>query len=260
MKTQLESGPQFKEMTDLWSMKKKGMMPPPDFCLYLSHDRFERLLRYWAFGLEKCWGELLEKPWTEVQYWVQGFNKARRDELEVGTDLTPDEMMFAWRGKKGNESIPHLSLVERKHIPIPLGTELKCVCEGTFGLCTSVHLEIQTGKMSMARNCIAYARHTGIVIDRCFDVANNPLDMNVQTRLCPGDIGGVCLNFVHEGVCRVQKVGFMTLKLSDNSKQDEVNVIGNVFIVVLVEGVVLNIVIEEIRMKWNRSRLIFHGG
>ncbi len=30
----------------------------------------------------------------------EGFNKARRDEIEVGTDVTPDEMMMAWRGKK----------------------------------------------------------------------------------------------------------------------------------------------------------------
>ncbi len=142
--------------------EKKGTMPPPDFGLYLSCDRFERLLRYWAFGPDKCWGELLEKPWTEVQYWVRGFNKSRRDELEVGTDLTPDEMMFAWRKKKGNGGIPHLSLVERK--PIPLGTELKCVCEGTFGLC--MHLEIQTGKISMARKkwCRQYKATTACTV------------------------------------------------------------------------------------------------
>jgi hypothetical protein len=90
----------------------------------------------------------LAKPWNEVQLWVQGFNRVRNEELELGTDLTPNEMMFAWRGKKGNGGIPlFLSLVERK--PILLGTELKCVCEGTFGICT--FLEIQTGKISMAR-------------------------------------------------------------------------------------------------------------
>ncbi len=38
-------------------------------------------------------------------------------------------------------------MVERKSIP--LGTELKCVYEGTFGICCL--LEIQTGKISMAR-------------------------------------------------------------------------------------------------------------
>jgi len=155
-------GAQFKEFTDLWAVKKKGMLPPPDFGLYMSHDRFDRLLRYWAFGPENCWGELLENPWAEVTYWVTGFNKARREELEVGTDVTPDEMMFAWRGKKGNGGIPHLSLVERK--PIPLGTELKCVCEGTFGI--AMFLEIQTGKITMARKkwCRQYKATTACTV------------------------------------------------------------------------------------------------
>ncbi len=117
----------------------------PETCW--GHDRFERILRYWAYGPETCWEELLEKPWGEVSLWVEGFNKARRNELEVGTDVTPDEMMMAWKGKKGNGGIPHLSFIERK--PIPLGTELKAVCEGTFGV--AVFLEIQTGKITMQR-------------------------------------------------------------------------------------------------------------
>ena len=29
----------------------------------------------------ECWKALLEKPWAEVSYWVEGFNKARRDEI-----------------------------------------------------------------------------------------------------------------------------------------------------------------------------------
>ncbi len=88
----------------------------------------------------------------------------RKEELEVGTDLTPDEMMFAWRGKKGDGGIPHLSLVERK--PIPLGTELKCVCEGTFGICC--FLEIQTGKVSMARKkwCMQYKATTACTVSQ----------------------------------------------------------------------------------------------
>jgi hypothetical protein len=65
----------------------------------------------------------------------------------VGTDLTPDEMMIAWKGKKGDGGIPHLSFVERK--PITLGTEAKVVCEGSMGMC--VHFEIQKGKTTMAR-------------------------------------------------------------------------------------------------------------
>jgi hypothetical protein len=60
--------------------------------------------------------------------------------------LQLDEMIMAWRGKKGNGGISYLSFVEWK--PIPLGTELKCVCEGTFGI--AMFLEVQTGKITMA--------------------------------------------------------------------------------------------------------------
>jgi hypothetical protein len=77
-----------------------------------------------------------------VDYWVRAFNKNRQEEIDVGTNSTPDEMMFAWRGKKGNGDIPHLSFLKRK--PIRLETESKVVCEGTFGLC--MYLEIRKEK------------------------------------------------------------------------------------------------------------------
>ncbi len=50
---------------------------------------------------------------AEVDPWVKAFNKNRKEELVVGTNLTPDEMMIAWKGKKGNGGIAHLSFVER---------------------------------------------------------------------------------------------------------------------------------------------------
>ncbi len=126
----------FKDMTDLWSVKRKGMMPVPDFGLFLSRDRFRRILWYWARGPEGTSENLKDNPWEEVDYWVCGFNKNRREEIEVGTNVTPDEMTFAWRGKKGNGGIPHLSFLKRK--PIPLGTESK-VC-GVWGDFWPVHV------------------------------------------------------------------------------------------------------------------------
>ena len=155
-------GAQFKDMTDLWTIHRKGMMPAPDFGLYLSRDRFKRVLRYWARGPRGTKAKLKDNPWEEVDYWVRAFNKCRKEELEVGTNLTPDEMMFAWRGKKGNGGIPHLSFLKRK--PIPLGTESKVVCEGTFGLC--MFLEIQKGKVVMARKkyCRQYKATTACTL------------------------------------------------------------------------------------------------
>jgi hypothetical protein len=128
-------------------LNQKGMIPAPDFGVYLSRDRFGKILRYWAFGVTGDVNLLREKTWEEFGIWVRAFNKNRKEELTFGTDLTPDEMMFAWRGKQGNGGIPHLSFIQRK--PIQLGTELKVVCEGSMGLCG--FLETQKGKIAMAR-------------------------------------------------------------------------------------------------------------
>jgi hypothetical protein len=111
-------GAQFKEGTDLWCLGQNGMMPAPDFGIYLSRDRFHKILRYWAFGIDGGTELLREKPWKEVDIWIRAFNKNRKEELTFGTDLTPDEMMFAWRGKRGNGGIPHLSFIQRKRIPL----------------------------------------------------------------------------------------------------------------------------------------------
>ena len=177
-------GAQFKDMTDLWSIKRKGMMPAPDFGLYLSRDRFKKILRYWARGPEGTSEKLRNNPWEEVDYWVRAFNKIRREEIEVGTNVTPDEMMFAWRGKKGTGGIPHLSLLIRK--PIPLGTESKVACEGTFGMC--MYLEIQKGKVAMARKkfCRQYKATTACTVRLLYKMGLNETDLplNSKTKMC----------------------------------------------------------------------------
>ena len=173
-------GAQFKDMTDLWSIKRKGMMPAPDFGLYLSRDRFKKILRYWARGPEGTSEKLRNNPWEEVDYWVRAFNKIRREEIEVGTNVTPDEMMFAWRGKKGNGGIPHLSLLIRK--PIPLGTESKVACEGTFGMC--MYLEIQKGKVAMARKkfCRQYKATTACTVRLLSKMGLNETDLPLNSK------------------------------------------------------------------------------
>ncbi len=102
-------------------------MPAPDFGIYLSRDRFPKILRYWAFGIDGGAELLREKPWEEVDIWIRAFNKSRKEELTFGTDLRGGGMLLL------NGGIPHLSFIQRK--TIPLGTELKVVCEGTMGLC-----------------------------------------------------------------------------------------------------------------------------
>ena len=53
------------------------------------------MLRFWAYGPDGTEAKLKEKPWEEVDYWVRAY---RKEELVVGTDLTPDELMIAWKG------------------------------------------------------------------------------------------------------------------------------------------------------------------
>jgi hypothetical protein len=91
---------QLKVGTDLWSVIRKGMMPGPDFGLFLSRSRFEKVLRYWAYGPDGTEEKLPEKPWEEVDYWVRAFNKNRREELVVGTDLNARRTDDCLEGKK----------------------------------------------------------------------------------------------------------------------------------------------------------------
>ncbi len=73
--------------------------------------------------------------------------------------------MFEWKGKSGLGGLPHQSLIIRK--PEPLGTESMTMCEGTFGIC--IHLEIQKGKIGMARKKIVtqYGATTGCTVRLC---------------------------------------------------------------------------------------------
>jgi hypothetical protein len=123
------------------------MMRPPDFGRQLSLDRFQRILRYWGRGLPEERRKLKQNPWAQIDPWVRGLNAARLREIKVDSCLTPDEMMFEWRGESGYGGLPHMSYIKRQ--PKPLGTELKSVCEGTMGIC--VHIKIQKGKIALAR-------------------------------------------------------------------------------------------------------------
>jgi hypothetical protein len=115
-------GAQFKDGTDLWATATLGLMPPPDFGKHLSRDRFKRICRYWARGLEQERDRLRDNPWAQVDSWVKGFNEARLREILPRSCVTPDEMMLEWKGKAGYGGLPHLSFIKRKpqpHISLP---------------------------------------------------------------------------------------------------------------------------------------------
>jgi hypothetical protein len=68
-------------------------------------------------------------------------------------------------GKEWAWGFTSLSFI--KHKPQPLGTELKSVCEGTFGIC--VYIEVQKGKVAMARKkwCNRYTATTACTVRLC---------------------------------------------------------------------------------------------
>ena len=140
-------GAQYKPGTNLWATKRYGCIQPPDFGRILSHDRFSRILRYWAKGPLDIDEEKATNPWAEVDWWITGFNERRKEEFIPGSRLTPDELMIAWTGPCGSGGIPHLSFVARK--PDPLGSEFKCICDGSTGIL--LHIELQKGKRIMRR-------------------------------------------------------------------------------------------------------------
>jgi hypothetical protein len=56
--------------------------------------------RFWS--RRSVAGKLLrENPLQEVDFWIRGFNKNRKREIILGTDITPDDMMFEWTGNEG---------------------------------------------------------------------------------------------------------------------------------------------------------------
>jgi hypothetical protein len=60
---------------------------------------------------------------------------------------------------------------------------------------------------------------------------------------------GICLDLFSEGRGRVLEVFFVTLHVGDDGKQDEIYVVRNVFVIVVIKSVVVNIVLKERRMK-----------
>ncbi len=92
-------GAQFKEGTELWATR--WVDAASRLRSFLSQDRFSRILRYWARGLQDERDKLRDNSWwAQIDPWVSGFNAARLREIRPGTLLTPDEMMMEWRGGK----------------------------------------------------------------------------------------------------------------------------------------------------------------
>lgn len=148
---------------------------------FISKDRFDRVLRYWARGPLGCETALTEEPWVEVNWMIDGHNARRKKEFRCGSRITPDESMVTWTGNAGPGGIPHLSFIRRK--PKPLGAEFKSVCDGSTGLC--MFLETQEGKIRMQRKlfCDSYPATTACTVRMCQKMGLSETALPVQNKL-----------------------------------------------------------------------------
>jgi hypothetical protein len=135
----LFSGAQFKVGTDLWSKKRKGMMPALNYSHVMSKGKFDRYFRYLSEGPPDDIDP--QEPLYPMRWVVGGFNKSRKAKITAGTNLIMDESMWQWLS--GN--FPALSYIQRK--PEPYGMEMKNLMCGD--MMAILHMEMQEGKVRM---------------------------------------------------------------------------------------------------------------
>lgn len=129
--------------------------PPPQPRRFTPHPGFEQYMTLKRFRaittatLATCGDPDAagQDRWWEIRRLVDNFNQNRLLNVVKSEILIPDEAMSPYQPRTTpTGDLPHLSYVERK--PKKLGTEFKCIADGTHGL--MLYLEIQEGKDSMA--------------------------------------------------------------------------------------------------------------
>ena len=124
---------------------RRGVRDPPSFSPYMMHWRFEVIRRLGPYSKADM-SRVNMDPWSWFRPAVEDFNAKRKEVIDTGMVLVPDESMFAYRPRKDKlGGLPNISFIQLK--PKPLGKELKCVVDATTGVMT--HLEIQEGRDAM---------------------------------------------------------------------------------------------------------------
>ena len=138
--------------------KQKGQdlfVPPPwnvvsSSSLALTSTTLRRFNQIKSSILAACGDPTVagEDKWWGIRPLIAEFNSNRLLNVVKSEILIPDEAMSAFQPRTTSAGdLDHLSFVERK--PKKLGTEFKCVADGTHGL--MLFLEIQEGKDAMSK-------------------------------------------------------------------------------------------------------------
>jgi hypothetical protein len=131
--------------------------PPPDSTAEapamgrygINQNRFDKLRSIFRSGPADD-ASFDANDWCFVDGLVDAFNKNRKEGINPGWLLAPDESMSAWRGKVGKrdtKKCPHRMFVRRK--PEPLGVELKDMGDALSGC--MLFLEITKGKAEVIK-------------------------------------------------------------------------------------------------------------
>jgi hypothetical protein len=119
----------------------------PGFDQYMTLRRFNQIK---SSILAACGDPTVagEDKWWGIRPLIAEFNSNRLLNVVKSEILIPDEAMSAFQPRTTSAGdLDHLSFVERK--PKKLGTDFKCVADGTHGL--MLFLEIQEGKDAMSK-------------------------------------------------------------------------------------------------------------
>ena len=145
----------------LWEDKTTGYTRSANFDDFMPRSRFELLKKTVAFAFADVTTKHKD-VWYMMTDGVTGYNENRRRTIRAGKVLTMDELMAAFRPRTTKcGGLPNLSFIMRK--PKPLGTEFKCVADGSTGI--MLFLELQEGKERMGTR--QYTKETRSKIAGC---------------------------------------------------------------------------------------------
>ena len=145
----------------LWEEKTTGYTRSANFDDFMPRHRFELLKKTAPFAFADV-ATKHKDVWYMVTPVVKEFNENRRRTIHTGRVLTMDELMSPFRPRTTKHGgLPSISFIMRK--PKPLGTEFKCVADGSTGI--MLFLELQEGKERMGTR--AYVKETGSKIAAC---------------------------------------------------------------------------------------------
>ena len=108
--------------------------------------RFKQIMKYFPYSFVHPSVSEEDDKWYMISWFVEAYNKKRRETVAASRALTIDESMTAWKPRTSKTGgLPNISYIMRK--PEPLGIEWKVTCCTVTGII--LKLEIMRGKEGM---------------------------------------------------------------------------------------------------------------